>query len=303
MDLPVAISQKGGGIEMKRGWKIFWIACIIAAGTGLALCVMALGMGVTSEAIAARLPDGVGLGVISGDSYFGYIGNGGDGDSTVVTDKDTRQEFKNVRSIDMDIWAGIVEIQTVEGTGQEVVVETKDIDKRLQLRYYMDGDELKFKTKEKLFRINNGSIGKIYIYIPKDYKFDEVSVDLGAGELNIDYISAREFGVDIGAGQAFIDSFTADELDLDCGAGSINARGAVNAEADIDCGVGEIIYTAIGKEADYNYKIDCGIGEVNCGGSSYSGIASEKEINNGAGKEMSIDCGIGSVTVDFEEHM
>lgn len=286
---------------MKRGWKIFWITCIIVAGTGLALCVAGWAMGATALAIEEQLPSGIGLGIISGDSYFGYIGNGKEDESVAVKVKDTREEFENVRSIDMEVWAGEVNIQTVEDEDQGIVVETKDIDKRLELRYYMDGDELKFRTKDKVFRVNNaGKIGKINIYIPKGYKFEEVSLDIGAGSLYVDDILAKECDIDIGAGEAVIDNFTVDELDLDCGAGQITACGKVDAKADLDCGVGEIMYTAVGKEADYNYSIECGIGEVICGGSSYSGIASEKEIDNGARKEMVVNCGIGNVTIEFQ---
>lgn len=287
---------------MKKGWKIFWITCVIVAGTGLALCIAGLGMGATSEAIAARLPAGVGLGIISGDSYFGYVGDL-DGDKTMaVKVKDTKEEFIGIRSIDMDVWAGEINIQTVEDTNQGIVVETKDIDKRLQLRYYMDGNELKIKTKDKVFRINNaGKVGKINIYIPKGYEFEEVSLEVGAGTLYVDEILAREFGVDIGAGEAVINNFVVEQLDLTCGAGEITACGEAGREADIECGVGEITYTAVRSETDYNYNIECGIGEVVCGGSSYSaGIASEKNIDNGAHREMNIECGIGSVTVDFD---
>lgn len=285
---------------MKRGWKIFWITCIIVAGTGLALCIAAWGMGATSEAIAARLPDGVGLGIISGDSYFGYVGNLNGDETVAVKVKDTKEEFTGVRSIDMDVWAGEINIQTVEDMNQGIVVETKDIDKRLQLRYYLDGDELKFKTKDKVFRINNaGKVGKINIYIPKGYEFEEVSLEVGAGTLYVDDILARKFGVDIGAGEAVINNFVVEQLDLDCGAGEITACGEAGIETDIDCGVGEITYTAARKETDYNYNIECGIGEVICGGSSYSGIASEKKIDNGAHREMNIKCGIGEVTVNF----
>lgn len=285
---------------MKRGWKIFWITCIIVAGTGLALCIAGWGMGATSEAIAARLPAGFGLGIISGDSYFGYVGNL-DGDETrAVKVKDTREEFTGVRSIDMDVWAGEINIQTAEDTNQGIIVEAKDIDKRLQLRYYMEDGELKFKTKDKVFRIKNaGKVGKINIYIPKGYEFEEISLEVGAGALYVDDILARELSVDIGAGEAVINHFSVEQLDLECGAGEITACGEAGIEADIDCGVGEITYTAVGKETDYNYNIECGIGEVICGGSSYSGIASEKTIDNGAQREMNIKCGIGEVTVDF----
>lgn len=280
---------------MKRGWKIFWITCAAAMCVGIAMCMAAVGLGVTREAIAGQLPEGVGLGVLSGDHYFGYESHN-TADGTV----DSVDMMEGVRSINLDMWAGDVEFLSADALQQGIRVETEGISKRLKLRYYMDGDELKFTTDSKVWHVNDESIGKVYVYIPEGYKFEEVSVDIGAGALYIEEISAEELKVNVGAGEAVIDDFEVQKVDLECGAGTITARGYAMKEADIECGIGEIMYTAVGNERNYNYDIDCGVGEVICGDDSYSNIGGERRIDNGAPAEMKIDCGVGSIEVVFE---
>ena len=46
-------------------------------------------------------------------------------------------------------------------------------------------------------------------------------------------IYAKELSVEIGAGEVNIDKFQADEAEFECGAGSITAQGDVRSSADI----------------------------------------------------------------------
>jgi len=313
MDLPLAVSEKGGGISMKKGWKTFWIVCALCAGMGFVCCIVALIMGVTVEAIENRFPDGIHLtkhiGIFWSDDE--YDDDDYDDVNAVITEGNTRQSYKNVTSIDLDVWAGQVEIITVKGgatdeakqDAHEITIETKNIDKRLKLRYYMDEGELKIKTKKKLVHVGNASKGEICIYVPEGYRFEEASLNVGAGYMYVEDICAQELSVEVGAGQAEVDNFTAAEADLDCGTGEITATGKVDSKADVNCGVGAIVFNAKGKETDYNYSISCGIGEVECGDASYSGLGMDKEIDNSAGKEMEIECGIGQVTVKFTDEI
>ena len=73
MDFPLAVPEKGGGVRMKRGWKIFWIVCGICTGIGLICCAAAFALGVTTEAIENRFPNGIGIvrkGIDSNSNYY-----------------------------------------------------------------------------------------------------------------------------------------------------------------------------------------------------------------------------------------
>lgn len=292
---------------MKRGWKLFWIICASCAGTGIVCCVAALIMGVTIETIEDRFPNGFSFpfhtahigGFITDDDY-----EEDDRDDIPVTTGDDMQIFKNVRSIDMYVCAGRVEVICDEDLSDGIRIETENIDKRLKLKYYMDGNELKIKTRKNVINLNNVKRSpEIYIYVPKDFRFEEAEFALRAGSLYVGDINAEELKVDVEAGEAEINRFTAREADFGCGTGALIAAGNVTEETDIDCGIGQITFTAGGKQSDYNYEITCGIGQVSCGESTYSGMGCDKKIDNHAAREMKIECGIGEVNVDFSDEI
>ena len=325
---------------MRKGWKVFWIVCAVCAGIGLVCCSISFVLGVTVEAIENRYPNGFGIfgprGVMKSndytdnDYYDDYYDDDDDDDDDddwhheeqpghenhigsesmgVVTNKGSSSEvvygtgsqrFTGVDAIDVYMWGGILEVDR-SSSSNEIQIETDNISKRLGLKCYMDGSELKLVTKKKVIGVGKMKAGKVIIHIPPDCQFKEASLELVGGYLHVQDICANELSIGVGAGEGVVDNFAAAEVDLDCGAGALTAVGTAYAEANIDCGVGEISYTAIGKEKDYNYEIDCGIGEIVCGEASYSGIGAEKTINNNAAKHMDVSCGIGSVTVNFSE--
>lgn len=296
MGLPQAVSGKGGGVGMKRGWKLFWIICGVVAAVGAACCIAALVMGVSAEKIEERFPGGIGF----IERHIEVFDRNDWGDDAERERSGSGRNFEGVRSIDIDLLAGEVNIYTQEDASNRIMVETDHVDSRLKLECYMDEDELKIESTKKLFSLNHSKdAGEISIYIPRDMLLDEVSVEMAAGSLHVDDLQVTELSVEVDAGEAVVESFSADEAEFKCGAGSITASGEARVSVDINCGVGEIMYTASGKETDYNYEISCGIGQVQCGADSYSGLGKEKHIAHNAGKEMEIECGIGTVTIDF----
>ena len=83
--------------------------------------------------------------------------------------------------------------------------------------------------------------------------------------------------------------------------GTVEVSGDTRQKADLECGVGSLVYTAAGKETDFNYRLECGVGELNIGESSYSGLGVERTIDNRAQRTMDISCDVGSTEIYFEE--
>lgn len=267
---------------MKKRWKRFWIVCGITAGVGLVCCVLSLAMGVTAQMIESRFPYGI-----------GYLLTG---KGPVAANVD--QSYDGIRSIDMDIGVGDVEI--IPTREDQVRVETEGLRERIGFQCGRDGDTLELTTKHHWLRFLPLGEGKIRLYLPENLVLEEASLNIGAGRLIAQTVSADSISLSVGAGEADVDWLEAREIDLDCGAGEITAAGNAVREVDIDCGVGDVEFAAAGSEQSYNYKIRCGVGNVDCGEGKYSGIGVEQDIQNGADRTMDIDCGVGNVTVDFE---
>lgn len=274
---------------MKRSWKVFWIVCIVLAGLGIILCTAGLGFGVTLDSLKENAV------------IYRHNGDYDSGIDTELTDDNT-ETFEGIRELEIDVHGGLIEI--VEGDTEPGVirVESSDWSRGVRLNIQKDADgTLSIKTKKAIRGWHNNMFGRIYIVIPEEMNFEEVSISIGAGELNIENIRAGSLDVEAGVGEIDIQNFTTEELDAECGAGSIYLQGEAKQEIDINCNVGNVDYTAAGSFNDYNYDLKCSVGEIELDGVTYTGLGREKKIEQGQAREMNIECSVGSVTVNFME--
>ena len=114
-------------------------------------------------------------------------------------------------------------------------------------------------------------------------------------------VEADDVSIDIGAGRVEIDNLEADTLKVDCGVGKAEISGTVSDKVKADCGVGSVLMHLDGKEEDYDYKISCGPGSVNVNGETYRSLSTDKKINNHSDREIDLDCGIGEIEVLLSE--
>ena len=172
------------------------------------------------------------------------------------------------------------------------------------------------ENNNKLFN-NTASDTELVIYIPDDHILNELSVesgagrveifdvtikdlelDLGAGTVDLDFIDViHEAAIDGGAGKLSINNSTLNNLELDMGVGSLELESKLTGQNEITCGVGTATINLTGSENDYQVNIDKGLGATNVAGNA---VKDGETI--GTGKNIiEIEGGIGSITVDFIE--
>lgn len=208
----------------------------------------------------------------------------------------------------------------VEINAAEFVVnggETFSVESNLKkLTVETDGDTLRLRETTKNFRGSAKKTPKLYLTIPRDFRFDRVAIITGAGTFTVDALSAKTLSISFGAGKAEIGSLTADRATLQGGAGEMTIKGGVLKDMDFDMGVGKLTLTA---QVLGNSRLNCGVGECNVtlvgGAQSYTITAKKglgdaringEKISNdavfGTGENrLDIDGGIGSINVWFRE--
>ena len=205
-----------------------------------------------------------------------------------------------------DVADGIISI-TVQGVG--------DCD------YYTDGDTLHVESfKGNHFIGEDLSKNQIIIDMPSGSRFDEVELTCGAGVAEIDDITANELEIEVGAGEVRVNfadvtkfssnigagrvetsDMTAQEVKLEVGMGECVYHGKILRELDAECDLGNMDIIIEGSEEDYNYEIECAAGNIDVGGRSISGLAAERNIDNGASGTIELSCNMGNITVNFQE--
>lgn len=160
----------------------------------------------------------------------------------------------------------------------------------------------------------------ITIYVPKEFYFDEVEVEFGAGVLDLGELYANELNLDFGAGQVTaeyleaedvtisagvaeieIDDMQVDNLNAEVGMGALYMTADIKKSVEAECAMGELELTVRGSKTDFNYDIEASMGNVSIGKDSFSGLGREQTIDNNARKTMKLECAMGDVSVLFKE--
>ncbi len=283
---------------MKKGWKIFWTVIISLTGVGVVFCIIALCFGVTFSQFEKAYPNGIGI------IRKNYVSFDGDWDDDELDDTEnvvSGEVFSGVENLKLDIGASEVRIKT--GTDDKIHVDDSRMktENAVQKTLSDDGKTLEITTKMRSSFKNVRNVkGTLVIYLPKDYKFDQVDMEYGAATAEIDGLNAKSLKIESGASGCTIKNADIEELDVETGAGSLDFYGTVEKEVDIDCGAGRVTLNLEGKVEDYNYELDSSAGSVEIGEDiDLGGLSTEKSIDNGSKRTIEISNGAGSVEIRF----
>lgn len=158
----------------------------------------------------------------------------------------------------------------------------------------------------------------VVLYLPEEYFFDRVDIEIGAGQVEMKRLQGREVSLEAGAGRILLEDAEAEELKIEVGAGSVElmdmtvgqlsvevgmgefvGRGAINGDADVTCSMGNVEVEVRGEKRDFNYQLEGAMGSIDLDGEECGGFGTEKSIENGADKTMEIECSMGNITVEF----
>ena len=283
---------------MKKGWKIFWTVIISLTGVGVVFCIIALCFGVTFSQFEKTYPNGIGI------IRKNYVSFDDDWDDDELDDTEnvvSEEVFSGVENLKLDIGASEVRIKT--GTDDKIHVDDSRMktENAVQKTLSDDGKTLEITTKMRSSFKNVRNVkGTLVIYLPKDYKFDQVDMEYGAATADIDGLNAKSLKIESGASGCTIKNADIEELDVETGAGSLDFYGTVEKEVDIDCGAGRVTLNLEGKVEDYNYELDSSAGSVEIGEDiDLGGLSTEKSIDNGSKRTIEISNGAGSVEIRF----
>ena len=190
-----------------------------------------------------------------------------------IKTRDIEKEFVNIEEL-----ASAGDFEISEYNGDKIKVVAKNVSRKTEL--YQDNNTLIFKENFKidLFSINNNT--KVQIYIPKNYQFSEVKIDIDAASFKVPNLLVDELEVDVDAG-----SFKADKIIAD--------------KTFIDVDVGDIKVTMAGSESDYSYEADCDLGDIEIGSYHGDGISNEYQYHGG-NRSIKADCNVGSIIIKME---
>ncbi|MCH5340611.1 MAG: DUF4097 family beta strand repeat protein [Acetatifactor sp.] len=316
---------------MKKFMKICAIMAVVMLVLGAALALMAAR--VRGSAVITQVVDsvtggrlhvsfgnvGIPWGVFWKDGwhYDLDVSDVYDGSHTILQG-DVREYSLGSGVKSLDIEMGGYFFETVVSADDSFYLTTKNADK---FQCYVENGVLYLKAvNANMINIGGSNEKRIILSIPKDQFFEEVELELGAGQTILDNLRAEEvslevgagqiigrnirvgeLGISVGAGQVELPGMNVDVLDVEIGMGELVGSGSIQKSASLECSMGNLELTLTGREQDFNYELEVAAGNLTLGRNSYSGLARERNIQNGADKNMEIECSMGNVTILFHE--
>lgn len=203
-------------------------------------------------------------------------------------EKEKRFLAEAIEELKISVASGKVEIYST--TGEEIICYSN----REDTIYHQKGNRFILEDKELDTPI------RLKIYLPaRVYK--EAEMELGACRVTIDQLMTEELSLELGAGRLEAAQLNAGKsMRIQVGAGTVEAARCRAENLDLECGIGSLKVCLEGKEDDYDYRLECGIGTILLGKEAFSGIGGEKQINNGTGRQVNAECGMGRMAISFE---
>lgn len=223
------------------------------------------------------------------------------------------ESYENVNNLDIKLDVSKLNIKN----GSEFKVEVTNPTNKFYCK--MDGDTLKIKDERKnvkWFNFSNDVIPEIVIYIPDTFKLNEIEIDTGVSETNIEQLVANEVDIQIGvgkfvinnivtkkakisggAGEANINKSSIDVLKLDAGIGKFVINSKISEEAKIEAGVGQLILNLKGNRNNYKVKTETGLGSLLVDGKKVS----DNQVIGDGNSYIKVEAGVGEVRVNFFE--
>lgn len=237
-----------------------------------------------------------------------------DFDGTLVTKKDGDVAILLDETVsELVVDCGAAELQIKESDDNQVHIYN---DSNVKMKYQADAEEIAIKCKGK-----SHVTGTIYLYLPKDIRFEEVEINLGAGEMETNHsLSSESIEVNIGAGKATMNGLMASKAEMSVGAGELVLKdtsferadmavamgeicfeGEIKEKGDIDVSMGSATVKLDGSQEDYSCEVAVGAGNVTVGDRNVTVGGGDQEFGNGE-RELVLECAMGNINVDFTGH-
>lgn len=160
--------------------------------------------------------------------------------------------------------------------------------------------------------------GCVYLYLPKNMAFEEADLEMGAGEMSIEFLNTQDLSCEVGAGALYFSGLKAADASLEVGMGSLSIwdaevgdmdfaidmgsmdfSGKVGGDLNGECGMGSVTMEIDGRVSEHNYCVEASMGSIVIEGNDYSGLGVETNVDNGAASDFDLTTSMGSMEIYF----
>ena len=296
---------------MRKFSKIVLVTAAVLGTVGIGLSVGGAAMGASFTLDMLKRSDGSGMGILERwldwdddgweeehheDEAAHYSSRNEAGTSAEYAGREGKKyTMENPEDLDIELSCDALTFR--EYAGEMLQIEVTG-DENGNVKVYEDNNKVKIKSQK------NAKDRRIVISCPSDTEFQKVDIDVEAGAVSVeDGLKVHELSVAVDTGVfSNMDTIAASEVEAEVGTGTLSFYGLDAENIQAECGLGTMNLEVEGKQEDYSCSLSCGAGKVKLGSEEYSGLGTVKRIDSAeASRKMKIDCGLGTVCVNFKE--
>ena len=197
-------------------------------------------------------------------------------------------EFTGINDLEIEVDASKVIIQEYDGS--IIKVSNNSATKIIN-----ENNTLIIEDNFNIFNLNK----KITIYIPINYQFNNVDINIDASDFEAENIYATDIEVSIDAGNFGAKKITSTNLNVEVDAGKATIDLLDCQNSYFDCDVGDIEAMMVGNEVDYSYDVSCDLGSVRIGNYKTDGLSDDYSFSGGM-KKISVNCDASDIDIKME---
>lgn len=197
-------------------------------------------------------------------------------------------EFTGINDFEIEVDASKVIIQEYDGS--IIKVSSNSATKIIN-----ENNTLIIEDNFNIFNLNK----KITIYIPINYQFNNVDINIDASDFEAENIYATDIEVSIDAGNFGAKKITSTNINVEVDAGKATIDLLDCQNSYFDCDVGDIEAMMVGNEVDYSYDVSCDLGSVRIGNYKTDGLSDDYSFSGGM-KKISVNCDASDIDIKME---
>ena len=197
-------------------------------------------------------------------------------------------EFTGINDFEIEVDASKVIIQEYDGS--IIKVSSNSVTKIIN-----ENNTLIIEDNFNIFNLNK----KITIYIPINYQFNNVDINIDASDFEAENIYATDIEVSIDAGNFGAKKITSTNLNVEVDAGKATIDLLDCQNSYFDCDVDDIEAMMVGNEVDYSYDVSCDLGSVRIGNYKTDGLSDDYSFSGGM-KKISVNCDASDIDIKME---
>ncbi|WP_294578089.1 DUF4097 family beta strand repeat-containing protein [uncultured Thomasclavelia sp.] len=212
--------------------------------------------------------------------------------------KNVVQEFRDVSNLEINCEIGTANIKSYGGSS--IKVEGRNVSRKIKIEKEHETLVIKDGSQfGRIFNYNDNDTG-ITIYVPNDYQFDQVNLEVDAGKMTIDQLNCQELEINVDLGDFYGNQIVATQAKIEVDAGDITIDYLDSMNCDFNCDLGNITATVAGSEADYDYEVDSDLGDVTIGSYNSDSMEDKYTLQRGANRRLKGSCDAGNIEIFME---